>query len=1041
MTSFHTMPGVLDASAHDNELFMADQDLLDEFLDQRVYEAADGDALGAKLDHNYNLDNLDSLDIASFYQPSPHGGSSTAFHSPELGLHEASVAPAAAPLAASVAPAAAPVAPVVPMAAARASPAAPQTQAQAPAFPLPYLTPPEKAVSSFDFARLELAKLRFGNTGAAGPEPSRVEVPHALYVDFLPAAMNALPYRLEVANLPAHLRVETQIKLKFVLSPPPPQFLLHIPQDLVSKSKFCLKDPVHSFSDEFKRNVLFLDTYVLTLDCAQLCLICTRCIKREQKRALRRKLGAGAGRPHDDDDASPKGHNSWLDENMAKRAIIYNCKEIVLFPPPTGLANALSKSLELLVRIVCYCRHHKEAQGFKLLFVVTNYAGEVVAKTLTLPIMIMDRKKTSGARADDLVAGLSALTPGHPLSPSSVYESNSDPTNTDTNAEDHRGLKRKKLSVDDLYNTSSNPMFNGSANYSPISNSDTNTSTHNLFAKAPVAMVAPRGSQIAGLQPLLFDAGLLVATIQRIIPAQGPIRGGIEVTLLGFNFRPGLMVKFGLNQALATHCWSETTIVTYLPPALQAGQVLVSFENESLMVGSLQQQQVFTYTDDTDRQLIELALQIVGLKMNGKLEDAKNIAKRIVGTDDRGGAGAAAGAGAGAVEGHEATAWFDNAHKAVEILTKSDLSTEDILTNFLSLVDLPNCPITLLNWQLCNAQGQTLLHLATLKNYANLAKFLIAHGCKLDVKDTQGLTPLFFASMCGHRDLIAVFLECRSNHHLRLTNDKSLVDYCDPNVMDMFNDLSDGDLDFAHALGEGLAKSGSVDSLNSLFMMNYGRHILKMVAEESGTISAANKMESGDRHIVRREFKPELDFYDDSGASDLADSEYESDDADAIARDAAVFAPPSLWQKVKNVFNTDDDIALPSYDDLFPQFLPKEPAAVAARTTNRKSDALAVQTDHEDLGVTSDLLDESLISHRFRESRKLVQNDKMLMFFWFPALIVIGALFFAMSVMGYQLEFIEGWKLAVRSMVGNLMVGSERVLRVFQAERGLGLGR
>ena len=99
-------------------------------------------------------------------------------------------------------------------------------------------------------------------------------------------------------------------------------------------------------------------------------------------------------------------------------------------------------------------------------------------------------------------------------------------------------------------------------------------------------------------------------------------------SILGFNFRPGLLIKFGANQALATHCWSETTIVTYLPPAAQPGQVLVTFENQDNdNVGGPQQQQVFTYTDDTDRQLIELALQIVGLKMNGKLEDAKNIAK------------------------------------------------------------------------------------------------------------------------------------------------------------------------------------------------------------------------------------------------------------------------------------------------------------------------------------------------------------------------------------------------------------------------------
>ena len=33
--------------------------------------------------------------------------------------------------------------------------------------------------------------------------------------------------------------------------------------------------------------------------------------------------------------------------------------------------------------------------------------------------------------------------------------------------------------------------------------------------------------------------------------------------------------------------------------------------------------------------------------------------------------------------------WCSNAHKAVEVLSRSDLSTEEILINFLTLVDLP----------------------------------------------------------------------------------------------------------------------------------------------------------------------------------------------------------------------------------------------------------------------------------------------------------------------------------------------------------------
>ncbi|KAG1091257.1 hypothetical protein G6F42_019478 [Rhizopus arrhizus] len=39
---------------------------------------------------------------------------------------------------------------------------------------------------------------------------------------------------------------------------------------------------------------------------------------------------------------------------------------------------------------------------------------------------------------------------------------------------------------------------------------------------------------------------------------------------------------------------------------------------------------VFTYLVETDRALMELALQVVGMKMTGIVEDARKIAMRIV---------------------------------------------------------------------------------------------------------------------------------------------------------------------------------------------------------------------------------------------------------------------------------------------------------------------------------------------------------------------------------------------------------------------------
>jgi hypothetical protein len=1061
-----------------------------------------------------------------------------------------------------------------------------------------YTSPPDASqmnitnklqLSDYDIVRDELSKLKFGTANMKLCPPS-VDVPDQSYLDFSQQAMDSLPYKLTLTNLPSYSRVETQIKFKFGLSPPPPHVLLHIPQDLISKNKFCLSNGVDTLAPTLKESLLYLDTYVLTSDYKKSCNICSRCIKREQKRASRRKSGVNGNESDTNNDATNDNNNtrengkssssSWADDKMMKKAIIFNCKEIVSFPPPNGLNNDLSKSLDLSARIICYCRHHKESQGFKLLFVVKNHEGKVVAKQISSTIMIMDRKKTTAAsknkvNEDSLPNSICGSSTNlqqmsgdqqqqrlpkesdndilsnsfRQLSSNSIDESNSEAqTNTDTNTfTEGRNLKRKKLSVDDSFNTQTNPMFNGSVNaLSPLSNSDTNTSTSNMLTKPLNTQLPSNGQPSFGLSPLshpqLNTQQPRLPSIQRIIPAQGPIRGGIEITLLGFNFRQGLAVKFGANQALATHCWSETTLVTYLPPASQPGQVLVSFEDhENVMIGGPPQQQIFTYTDDTDKQLIELALQIVGLKMNGKLEDAKNIAKRIVGTDNSSISGTNTNVTSPANQQNMNQAnieWFDSAHKAVLQLTKSDLSTEEILINFLSLVDLPNCPIIIPNWQLCNGQGQTLLHLASLKRYSQLIKFLITHGCKIDVKDNQGLTPLFLASMCGYRDMIQIFVACKSNWNLKLSNDKLLKDYCDPNVLDVFNSLENQDNendadDFSRFLSKDnkLAKSMSLDSLNSMFAMNFGCHVSKMVMEDSVNHSSGSKFESGDRHLMREELNSrsnenendssEFSHEDsDLGNSELADSEFESNDDDRFYNDDyyesesdddfddedehgdssdhrelniakvggilddnqslcsnSTILPPlsnnnddededededvfslnsaGLWQKVKNVFSNDEsDSQLPSYDDLFP-FGPSsfhlKPKSSVERSLNSVDDdsngdsskvitGTSRDDNQEDAGVSSDSSEDMVISY-INHPRKNVENDKMLLFFWFPALVCIMALFIFVYIMGYKFVFIENFKHYIRTTIGNLMVGNERIGKLFHSSNAAGVER
>ncbi|CCE83769.1 Piso0_004356 [Millerozyma farinosa CBS 7064] len=953
-------------------------------------------------------------------------------------------------------------------------------------------------LSGLDNVREELSKLQFGNPNT-NPCPDSVDIQDPSILDFSPETLSALPYKLSISNLPSYSRVETQIKLKFTLSPPPPQLLLHIPRDLISKNKFCLAGDIDDVSPALKNHLLYMDTYVLTSDLRNSCNICSRCIKREQKRASRRKTvftGNESDMSGGTKESIKNNSASWANDQMMKKAIIFNCKEIVSFPTPNGLNIDSAKSLELSARIICYCRHHKETDGFKLLFVLRNSRGEIVAKELSSNIMIMDRKKTAKSRPQESPQNMSkeykeSSNSLHPLSPNSIDDSNSDQqTNTDSNTTYGRDLKRKKMSFDDSFTDPGNSVLSSVIGFSPLSNSDTNTSASMHQNNQQYIMQNPPNYVYSPLNEPQMPPQAKIPSIQRIIPAEGPIRGGIEVTLLGFNFRNGLSVKFGANQALATHCWSESTIVTYLPPASQPGQVLVCFEeHESDPLVVPHQQQVFTYTDDTDKQLIELALQIVGLKMNGKLEDAKNIARRIVGTDNSNGSNNQSGpSNMSAPHGSQnnmnvATElternidWFDNAHRAVEQLTRSDLSTEEILINFLSLVDMPNCPIIIPNWQLANAQGQTLLHLATLKNYQQLIRFLVAHGCKIDIRDNQGITPLFLASMCGHRKLIQLFIDCKSNWNMKLSNDKVLKDYCDLNVLDMFSDIEkkesqmSGNVSQDESTDRKVTKCASLDSLNSMFAVGKARHVSNIGFNEESDKDNARGGSKGSKEQFAR--------FSDSGydSSDLADSEFDSSEVDdeesnfkshendnfgmsskshpkakiertlsnestnnvsdsTIVPGNGESGSNGLWEKVKTVFsNIEEDNHLPSYEDLFPfgpSFNSKPKTSVERRLNEINSDGSKSHVNQDDTEMASDSSEDMVVSY-INHPRKTVENDKMLLFFWLPALVLIIGVFFLVSVMGYRFESIETCKYYIRDFVGNLMVGNERLRKVFK---------
>ncbi|KAH9979166.1 hypothetical protein BJV74DRAFT_879418 [Russula compacta] len=290
--------------------------------------------------------------------------------------------------------------------------------------------------------------------------------------------------------------------------------------------------------------------------------------------------------------------------------------------------------------------------------------------------------------------------------------------------------------------------------------------------------------------------------IHRLIPSSGPIIGGIEVTVLGSNFHPSLQLNciFGEVMASSTQRWSDNTLVCILPPRPTSGVVAVWFSG-------MQKDEdgtppcLFTYTDESDRALMELALQVVGLKMTGKLEDAKSVAMRIVGP------------------ANEDTPGGSNAPNAMQLATDSiSLSLrsalhqmgpwsglEKMVIDLLSLldvrVDTPSRVSLARAMEHKTSGGQTLLHFAAFLRYPALVHFLIEHEVDKDARDHNGYTALHLASLVGAQSCASVLLDAGADVEIVNVEGKTAQELAHFNFADLL--LEDTGADGESRWGDG----------------------------------------------------------------------------------------------------------------------------------------------------------------------------------------------------------------------------------------------
>lgn len=594
-------------------------------------------------------------------------------------------------------------------------------------------------------------------------------------------------------NLPpsgAKSRVETQIRTEIVLTSLPAAY--SSPQisswDSIASWKWLRLPKGSSTKKRLRKDVRIspLQEDVLDLSVDVVCVSnpdvlinsCESCQQREAKRTAR-KIAARV-RP-----AKSEVVDDIASDGEAK-IVQFNCPELVDFSTGT---------CALPVRITCYCRHHREKVGFSVIFTLRDIDGHVVGTGSTPPIMITDDHKSASLAKNKEAQQQN----GHQQSPSAeeggIIEGAV------------RGLQRHDIKKRPAKPYDRKPrVASGSANgMTPISTafltappspsaspsqtngyaspidstlfsalSSASTSLQQSFAPIPgTAFVPPSSSGtpkrspspstatypfplLFGLPPPLSSfSSQAPPKIHRLIPASGPTHGGVEITVLGSNFSSAtLSVVFGGTRATSTQKWSDNTLVCLLPPRATPGQVIVTVERVDDGVVSEEHDStasnVFTYVDNSDRALMELALQVVGLKMTGKIEEAKNVALRIV---------SSTGNGTGMEnEANGMTTLSADAPDPRLLLLQlgriADLQGAiiNLLSSYFPVSEMSGTSSTRNPLSYKAATGQTLLHLATILNLAGLVRWLIARGIEFDAQDHNGFTALHFAVLAGARD-------------------------------------------------------------------------------------------------------------------------------------------------------------------------------------------------------------------------------------------------------------------------------------------------
>ncbi|KAI4257998.1 MAG: hypothetical protein LQ352_001388 [Teloschistes flavicans] len=245
----------------------------------------------------------------------------------------------------------------------------------------------------------------------------------------------------------------------------------------------------------------------------------------------------------------------------------------------------------------------------------------------------------------------------------------------------------------------------------------------------------------------------IVPRVTRVIPSEGPISGGLEVTIFGDGFYNDVDLLFGHTSASRLHLHSSQTIVCVIPPSFQAGLVNVSLKGFPQPPGF---QVLFRYRDTNEEDLMRLALAVQYHRTTGKFADASDIARSIINSQQS------------LLESSQGQHQHLPGNNTMD-LELSILGVLDVIDQADSAVP-PRYNLRL------PSNRQTMLHLSASLGYHRLMAGLVARGANPNLRDSNGMSAMHMACLYGRTKIVRKLLSVGGDPTIRSTRSYTPLD-------------------------------------------------------------------------------------------------------------------------------------------------------------------------------------------------------------------------------------------------------------------------